>query len=117
MVHEVVQSLMGMLDNRVGKLRKADGWRVGVEDTVHVFLHSETNPLACGDGQADANNRTRNVSPMIHAGKPSPGGGAPVPWVRSKIAPMHCPLLREPTLRSATLIGHAGPPKDIATVS
>ena len=48
---------MGTLRTRgtascIGQLCKADGWRVGAENTVHVFLRSETSPSACGDGRA-----------------------------------------------------------------
>jgi hypothetical protein len=89
------------------KLCKANCWRVSTEDSVHIFLRLlvRRNPVM---STSDGKKRTRNESPMIHAG--TPGCGAMKP-VRSKIAPRHWPLLIVPTLRSTTLIGQAGPPK------
>jgi hypothetical protein len=60
--------------------------------------------------------RTRNVSPTIHCGVPEEGLTLE-PAVISKMAPRQRPLLTGPTFRSAGLIGHAGPPNDIAMLS
>ena len=57
--------------------------------------------------------RTRKVSPTIHDGTPDPLMSVPC-WI-SKMAPTHTPSVLVPRLRSASLIGHEGPPNDIET--
>jgi len=76
-------------------------------------LDSCAKPTAGGLARKTLYTFLRNVSPMIHAGVPCPGGIFE-PWVISKIAPTHRPPLPVvPRFRSAILIGHDGPPKDI----
>lgn len=86
----------------------------GVPDEPPAASDSCAKPTAGGLARKTLYTFLRNVSPMIHAGL-APPGGIDEPWVISKIAPRHLPLPTVPRFKSARLIGHDGPPKDIAT--
>ena len=94
---------------RVGQSQLQVGWR-----GRHCTRFST---FACQENLLEHKTRrlTRNVSPTIQAGWPGCGLTFE-PAVMSKIAPRHWPvwpLLTGPRFRSASLIGHEGPPKDI----
>jgi len=81
-----------------------------------VAADSCAKPTAGGLARKTLYTFLRNVSPTIQAGWPGIGLTFE-PAVISKIAPRHCPSLTGPRFRSATLIGHEGPPNDIEIVN
>jgi len=87
-----------------------------VDGEPEELFASCAKPTAGGLERKTVYTFLRNVSPTIHSGVPGVGLTLE-PAVISKMAPRQSPLLTGPRFRSARLIGHAGPPNDIAMLS
>jgi len=88
----------------------------GVPEEPPAALESCAKPTAGGLERKTEYTFLRKVSPTIHCGVLAEGLTLE-PAVISKMAPRQRPLLTVPRFRSLELIGHAGPPNDIAMLN
>jgi len=88
----------------------------GVPEEPPAKLESCAKPTAGGLERKTEYTFLRKVSPTIQSGVPDEGLTLE-PAVISKMAPRQAPLLTVLNFMSESLIGHAGPPNDIAMFS